>query len=368
MKKFYYKNIFTYGSFQFSGHIEEYFGAHSLLCIILLLMPRQIGSEAYIRRYEKGILINEKKIQMPKSVILYYIVWYVRYLQIILTYIPKNEPLTVISFHPISFIGSSLLRRIRNVKFVYWMADYFPGSGFVNTCFRKIASFYNKRISNRLYLSDRLNAKMNGKLVSKQNIKTVMWGMGKPFLHVRHVTNPIKVCFIGEIRDSQGIEYLLSATSKNPHIFTKIIGKCPDELYKVYSNTIDTLNISSRVYFPNNSFYKTELAKQVEDCAIGIALYDSGPNENTYYADPAKIKMYAEFGLPIIMTNAADVARFVVQFKAGEVVDGTPQSVIGAITIIRKNYSKYLLGVSAFSEYFYFEKYYAKQLSFLSHL
>ena len=128
---------------------------------------------------------------------------------------------------------------------------------------------------------------------------------------------------------------------------------------------IKEYKIEDRVYFPNKFLYKGELKNQIKDCHVGVALYAVDPNTVTYYADPAKIKQYAEFGLPIVMTNAADIAKYIKRFHAGEVVTRDIISISNAFNRIKNNYQYYLEGLNRFNHYFEYNKYFSKKFKFI---
>jgi glycosyltransferase involved in cell wall biosynthesis len=134
---------------------------------------------------------------------------------------------------------------------------------------------------------------------------------------------------------------------------------------RYYQRLIKEYKIEKRVIFPNAFYYGEELLKQVEDCQVGVVLYEVGPHTVTYYASPAKVKQYIEFGLPVIMTDAAEVASYIKRFNAGIIVSRDPKDVIKAIYTITDNYSKYIKGIQKFSEYFSYRQYYAKSFRFL---
>lgn len=123
--------------------------------------------------------------------------------------------------------------------------------------------------------------------------------------------------------------------------------------------------LERRVFFPQRSYYGKELQKEISDCHIGIALYDIGPGNGTYYADPAKIKTYTQYDLPVIMTDAAQVADYISKFKAGIIVPPEVGPIGIAITTMAKHYTLYVRGVRAFNQYFNYRTYYREKFHFL---
>ena len=73
---------------------------------------------------------------------------------------------------------------------------------------------------------------MNGQVINTKNIKTVMWGVNPGVKKYKKIPSNFTICFIGVIRDSQGIELLLRSIKDESDIKLKILGSCPKELLK----------------------------------------------------------------------------------------------------------------------------------------
>ena len=360
-----YKNIFLYSSLQFIGNIEQYFVNHTEKLVVFIVMPRVQSQETVVRLYRKGKLIEEKKVPLKKNIYAYYISWYVNHIKLIFKYFDKYEKFYLISFHPLPFFFSSIQKLFRKIEFVYWIADYFPSMNLLLNLFEKIKHFYHSKIKYTLYLSDTINKIQNGKVINSVNRKTVMWGVKpKPIKRISDVRN-FNILFVGLIKESQGLEFFYDFLKENKEYKLKIIGVCDGKLYKRYKKIIKDYKIQKQVYFPNKFFSDTELVEVSRECQVGIALYDPGKLNATYYTDPGKIKAYAEMGLPIVMSDISSIAPLIIKFKAGEVIDRNLTSIEMAIRKIRKNYRSYLSGVEKFNRHFGFEEYYKKRFKFL---
>lgn len=327
-------------------------------------MPRFNNRFNLVKLYKNGKLVSEKKVISSGNIFLYYFLWYVTYIQSLLHYFSKNEMVQVITWQPYFLIGSTLQKLFRKITFVYWIGDYFPPISTVMRLFESVKKYYAIKLTYVCYLSDRINAKMNGKVLSTYNKKTIAWGV-KPQKISSKSGGKFVLCFIGVIKPSQGLEVLLEAVKKIKDIELKILGSGDEASVEKYKNLIDVYNISDRVFFPNKMFYDKEIEMEVKNCYIGVALYDVNKNSATYYADPGKIKTYAQYGLPILMTPIAEVERHVKKFSAGEVVSQDIKEVELAIKKMKKNYNKYLQGLEAFNSYFKYEEYYSKRFTFL---
>ena len=367
-KKCRYKNLFLYSSLQFAGNIEEYFSRHTEKLLVFIVMPRLKNKFNILRIYEKGSLIRERKAWSSSNIFLYYLSWYLHQIFFTLKYFSYKETVTLIGGHPISFFGMFIQRLFRNITFVYFVGDYFPRTTIALRFFEKIKKFYHDRIEYATYLSDRINKKMNGKIMKTFNKKTVMWGVKPKNIPKSLATDICSMLFVGLIKKSQGLEFLLGFLKYHRNYRLNIIGICEDKLFSQYQRTIKKYGLKNRVFFPNIFFTDSELDNLSRTCHIGIALYDTSKKSSTYYTDPGKVKAYAEMGLPIVMSNTSAIASYVKKFKAGEVVKLDATSLERAIVAINSNYLLYKRGIRDFNNFFYYERYYKKAFAFLENI
>lgn len=366
MKKWMYKNILQTSTLQFDGHIRDYFIENSKRTVAFYILPRSGSLKNFIEVYENGRLIKKIVVFSPKNILLAYISYYLQYLFILFRIFPPREKIYFINHQPIFFFLNSIIRIFKNIEIVYWVADYWPMNTVSIKIFRFLIHFYHDRSENTLYMSDRINRKLNGRIMMKSNKKTVMLGIRPKKINTSEkITKDIILCFIGVIVESQGIELIFEIISKRSDIKLKLIGSGNKELVEKYQKIIEQYKISDRVYFPNKFFYGDKLYKEILDCHAGIALYKVNKNTAAYFADPAKIKQYTEFGLPIIMTSAAEVADYIEHFHAGIIVKRNVNSVDVAIEKLKKNYYYYLSGLRNFNNHFNYKKYYNKSFQFI---
>lgn len=367
MIKFRYKSIFLYASLHFSGNIEEYFVRNTEKLLVFFLMPRVKNKNHLLRIYNKGILTEEKKIQLPENIFLHYFLWYFTYIKLILTYFSKKDNVVVIAFHPLSFFGMSLQKMLRNVRFVFWF-EYFPTINLILRLFDNLKKFYHARVDYSCYFGDKVNKLTNGKILNTKRRRTILWGV-KP----RKIQRDFEKCqynmlFVGLVKDSQGLELLFEFLLLHKNYSLKIIGVTHGNLYEHYQKMIKDLGISKQVYYPNRFFSTEELDEISKNCFVGVAPYVTGKTNGTYFVDPGKVKAYTEMGLPVIMTKTSAVAPYIKKYKAGELIKSDVHSFFKAVLKIKRFYKRYLSGVKAFNDYFYYETYYKKRFDFLEKL
>ncbi len=361
-----YKSILTLATLQFDGHVTEYFREHAEKLVAFYLLPRGGDTKNFVALYRHGELMERKEFISPRHLIPAYVCYCLEFLYILIRYFPLNEKFYFINFQPLFFFFRPIVRLFWSVEYVYWVGDYWPMNDLSIRIFRFFMHYFHDTTSYTLYLSDRINKAMNyGRIVAKPGKGTLMWGIKPPVSYRTPASQTITLCLIGVLVEWQRIDVLLSVVAQHPDIRFKLIGTGKPSLIKKYKGLIDAYGIKDRVFFPNKFFYGEELEATVKDCDIGIVLYDNNPNSVTYYADPAKIKQYAEFGLPIIMTDAADIARYVDKFKAGVIVTHDPIEIARGIKKIKEQYPQYTRGLREFNDFFNYQVYYSRMFKFL---
>lgn len=362
---FRYKNIFLQSSLQFCGNIEEYFANHTEKLITFIIMPRVKNKGNAVRLYNYGKLIEDERFILSENIFLYYFGWYIKYLKVINKCCSRKENFFVIAFHPIFFFGMSIQKLWKNIKFVYWVGDYFPGNNIIIVMFERLKKFYHDRATYSCYASDMINGIMNGRVLSSDKRKTVMLGVKPKSISRVFDEKNFNILFVGLIKEHQGLELFFDFLKINEEYRLKIIGDCEKKLFAKHMNIVKEYKIEKQVYFPNKFFSDEELTQISKECQIGIALYVADESNVTYYTDPGKVKTYAELGLPVIMSNIPSIAPYILKFKAGEIVERNKSSLSNALKKIRNNYSEYTDGIKKFNKYFYFEDYYKKRFKFL---
>lgn len=363
-----YTSVFTFATLQFDGHFLQYLKENTQHLVALYILSRKDNRKDFYEIYDNGRLVfSHELLIFRKNVVLAWCTYYIQYLRILLRHTSHREHTYVISFFPFFFFFGSLLCRIRHIEFIYWIGDYWPMGSLGIRIYRFFMHYYHARMPNTLYLSDRINAVMNdGHIVSSLTHKTAMWGIDRPQRRKTISSGIIKICFIGVLAPWQGIEILFGAVSKDKNLHLTLIGTGNANLVAEYEMLTRKYNISDRVCFPDRFYYGNDLKKIVQECHIGVALYNTDAETVTYYADPGKIKQYIEFGLPVVMTDASEIVSYVKNAGAGEIVDRSVDSVLHSFKKIATQYGKYQKGIRTFSDHFYFRSYYRDVFSFMA--
>lgn len=354
-----YKRIFLYGSMQFCGHIEEYFARETLDLLVYVVQPRVGEHRNFARRYHAGVLLEERVVRSSQNPFLYYALWYLNHLRLLLNFSRGSVKTLVLGGHPIAFWGSTLLRLCRPLTFAYWVGDYFPPITLLLRLFEALKKHLQKRVEFAFYLSDAINRVMNdGRVVNTERRRTVMWGL-KPYPRSdapKHAA--FTLLFVGLIKPGQGVERLLDFLATHHDYRLSLIGVGQADYIEKLRQQMVAQNLTQQVLFPNRFFPEEELLAEARRCHVGVALYDTHQHNFTHYADPGKVKAYAEMRLPLVMTRISDIAPIVAACESGEVIDDVthlPQ----ALERIKYAYSRYQAGVDKFIARFEYLNYYA---------
>jgi len=352
-----YRRIFLHATLQSIGHVEEYFAAHTEDLLVLVVQSRVGRPATLLRRYNGGVLVDERARRTSKNLVLHYLLWYVNHLCALWRFGSRHQPTVVLVGHPVGLFGMSLLRQLRPLRFAFWIADYFPERNVTLRLFEWLKRRLHRRVDDAFYLSNAINAKMNGEVLCTPHRRTVMWGVKPCPSAPRPPMEPFSLLFVGLLKPGQGLETLFLFLRDHPEYRLTIVGDCPHDLAAKLRLLLQEYRLESRVVFPNRFYLDQELQEMAQRCHVGIALYDLNPLNLTHYADPGKIKTYVEMGLPIVMTRISEIAPMVERFGCGEVID-TIDQFGAALERLRNDYPRYLRGLERFSAHFDYEPYY----------
>jgi glycosyltransferase involved in cell wall biosynthesis len=356
-RSFRYNRVFLYASLQFCGHIEHYFVLETQDLLVFFVQPRIGPHTNIVRRYHAGQLLEERTVKSSQPLFLYYFLWYVNHIRELFKFSRRGMKTLVLGGHPVVFIGMSLYRRLRPLVYAYWIGDFFPSKHPIIRCFEWLKKRIHDRVDFVFYLSNAINKAMNGELSNVPCRKTVMWGVNPFPIGPRGERVPFNLLFVGLIRPGQGLELLLQFMSEHRDYKLSVIGVCPEEYHAILKATINRLGLQETVFFPNRFYSEEELLAVAKRSHVGIALYDTSADNFTHYADPGKVKAYAEMNLPVLMTRISDIVPYVERFCSGEVIDRIDQAG-EALERIRQNYPRYQEGVAKFNAHFAYQPYY----------
>lgn len=361
-----YSSILRFGTLQFDGHVHDYFVKNTDKLVEFYVLARGGKVKNFVSLYQGGKLVEKVEFYSPNNIFAAYASLYSQYIYILFHYFKRPEKFYIISSLPVFLFLYKFWKLFRNYEVVYWIHDYWPMDGTSIRIIRFLMNFYHRKMKYMLYVTDRINKAMNGSIVNTFYKHTVMLGTSQPIPKTVSRPSCISLAFIGVLKPEQGIEELLKAIKTDKNLSLKLVGTGDAIVVNKIKNLIKEFKIDQQVFFPNKFYYGKELLTLVGNCHVGVVLYEETNMSVSYYADPAKIKQYAEFGLPIITTNTPEIAKYLTKFKAGEIIHENKDELITAIHKIKDNYKVYCNGIEKFCDYFSYEKYFDKKFSFLA--
>ena len=126
----------------------------------------------------------------------------------------------------------------------------------------------------------------------------------------------LRAVYVGDIRESRGIERMLQITTEIPELHLDLIGPCsfPERLQV----RIKELGLRERVIWHGRKSY-TDSWKLASKSTIGLCLLDDTPAFQE--AIPSKIWEYWCLGLPVLVTNLRSMAALVNKVQGGMVLN-----------------------------------------------
>jgi glycosyltransferase involved in cell wall biosynthesis len=149
-----------------------------------------------------------------------------------------------------------------------------------------------------------------------------------------------RVCFLGHLRSGQGLELL-------PGVVRLLLPYFPDlkliiigdgELKDSLKRGFEKLGIKNNVVFLG-LVNEDRLYLELSRVTVGLAPYP--PRSLASYSDPAKVKAYLSFGIPVVITPYTSISKEVKNASAGIVCTYEEEAIAAAIKDILSNYDFY---------------------------
>jgi glycosyltransferase involved in cell wall biosynthesis len=141
------------------------------------------------------------------------------------------------------------------------------------------------------------------------------------------------IAFIGNLRESQGVELFLRILPELlkvfPDIRLHIIGSGESE--GPLRDYCRANNLDSHVKFYGFVKSQGDVERVFARCAFGIAPYSPRGNEYSQYASPGKVYSYLSAGLAVITTGFPEIAKDIKEAGAGIVINYSEQELQDAV-------------------------------------
>jgi len=318
------------------------------------------GSASIVAVKRKGQVVHEERIpasRIPNKGLMRLLrlpfihLGYVRLILRALKKWPEARESVFIGRHWLCCCAGLLGRKLGRVrKVAYWMGDYFPRTGSIES---RIYQFVNAWVTSRadeVWYGNRrmmeVNTAPDGRRMTSGAEKLV------PILYDAHPEvhglwkpeNMSRFLYVGYVQESQGIMIALEAVAavrnELPAVKLDVIGRGPD-LDRAIEHA-GRLGIKDRVVFHGFVADESEIHRIAAQCAAGLAIYDPVMAGHAKYTVNSKVFMYIGCGVPVIITSDAGSCDFVMDGNAGVKVDYTVASLVGGMKEMSRSLEKHL--------------------------
>ena len=268
----------------------------------------------------------------------------------------------VITMHPLFCIGNGFFSRWKRCRYVLWLHDFFPSHAGLYYWYNRLADFYVGRLGAALFVSPAIRDEYARRVPSHgRTHRDVMELAITPTVSAR-APDPGLIGFIGNLKTGQGIERAIDALVIDPSLRLEIIGDGVSlGALRAY---VQQAGVADRVRFLGA--ITDDAAQRVVDARwiAALALYED--DGYVTYADPGKVKLYWQHGVPVVMTRCTHLFPTVASLRAGELVEPTGQSVLTAVRRIAQNPQEYVAGIARVAARYETRTYFDRKLSFLA--
>jgi len=360
-----YKNVVFVASDQIKnlGNFRNYLIENTSTLFTYHFFQGYTNERSYLEKFVNGKKIFRKDFPLygVNNNFLRLFIYYAYFIYVLLRY---ADDAFVIVEKPFFLIFNSVISITKNLKFVYWIGDYYPeNSGFM-FFYNKLANYYNERLDYVMYESPPIKhaylSKLSKSIEHYKLRSLVTLGMENKYNNHKANVKMTKIGFIGVIRFQQGLDLIFEYLKTESNVHLDVVGAG----YKLeyYKKLAKKMKIANKVKFYG---YVEDPRKIIQNWDIGIALYVNSSDNVSKYCEPTKIKDYLEYGIPVITTNTTYFHKELKKSGAGEVINETKESLGGAIDKIKSNYSKYLASVEKLVEKYEYQKWYDTRFKFL---
>ena len=296
----------------------------------LFYSSRINGSSYFI--YREGKLIKSKVTKNPNiplllnfahSFVLSFF-WSLRFIKDYDLYVGCNNLNTL--------VGLILKKMGRVKKCVYYVIDYNPirfPNRFINFLYHKSDQFCVRHCDETWNLSPRMiegRKKCFGFDGGNQKVVPIgVWFDRIPRRDFNDIERYTAV-FVGHLLEKQGIQHVIRA-------LPQIIKQIPDFRFEIFGDgpykpklqeLVNELGLNHIINFRGHIESHEELENTISKYALAFALYnmreENGTLSFTYFADPAKLKLYMACGLPVFITDVAYNAKDIEKEGCGIIV------------------------------------------------
>lgn len=345
----------THHLIRYSGGAHEYFRAHSDRFFVYSITPTFLAQPSTFEEYRGGELVSRHEYHwyMGRNVLLQYVFFYLYWLHLAWMRVPKGA--FVLTFHPLFSVGSGIMRRLKGWRTAYWVLDYFDSHTGLYAVYNRMADYYVRRLPDAFFVSPvmlDLYRKRLGPWPQGKRREAVELGI----VAKAYVRNPQPgiLGFIGNLKEGQGVELALEALARDQSLSLEIIGGGLTEA-RLRQEAV-RLGVEGRVRWHGVITDDDSIAAIASRWMVGLSTYQFG--EYLACADPGKIKLYWQYGLPVIMTDVTHIAEPAARMRAAAVIRYDADELLEAVEDIRRDGAAFAAGVEAMRRKYEINAYY----------
>jgi len=206
--------------------------------------------------------------------------------------------------------------------------------------------------------------------VKNSKHRVVHWGNDAKLTKCKEPhSKSLKILYMGSLLPEKGLMEILGSIPKLVQMTAgdvkiTIAGEANNPEYKEFlENYVKNNNLENYVEF--TGYAEGEMKeKLLLENDLGIALYPKiidGIDNYAHYSDPAKLRTYISYGVPILTTEVPEIYKELVKYNAGITVENlTPDGIATAVTEYLRDPLKYFKGAYEYSKVDNFSEYYKK--------
>ena len=284
-----------------------------------------------------------------------------------------------IGIDPLNAFAGLVLKKLGKVeKVAYYSIDYFTNR-FENKILNKIYHFIDKlcvknadetwNLSSMMALAREQYNHMDRKIFNTQITVPIGVWVNKVKRKKFNEINKKKIVFIGSFLPLMGIDLILEAmpiiARKIPNIQLDIVGGGPEDvsLRQLASN----LEMDKNIKFHGWVSKKERLEKILSDAAVGLAPFNTLIlDDQVRNADPAKLKDYMLWGMPVIVTDAIANSKQIENAGCGIVIEYKVEDLVDAVIKLLLDESllkQYRRNAVSFVEQFDYERIFSDNIN-----
>lgn len=337
----------------FPQHLEEFLAGKKISNLLAIEHPLHVNpgkSSSSCKHYKKGLIKKREKSIISNNMQLLNFLK-TSWLNIWWVFKSKEKWDLYIGSNNLNTFAGIILKKMGRVrKVAFYTVDFVPNrfdNKFLNNFYHWVDKFGVEHSDETWILSPRVRdgrrklLNLHKKYDKKQFlVPEAVWIeriKRKPFNQIKKHT----AVFVGHLVERMGVQLVIEAIpliiKKIPDFKFIVIGK--GEYRKELEDLVAKLGLKKHVEFKGYVKDHEEVENIIATCAVGIATYTKEDESGlTFYAEPAKTKLYLGAQVPVVMTDTFYNAYDIEKAGGGKVVKENPRDVSkGIVDVIQKD-------------------------------